>query len=62
MGLKSKNLLGLKDLTADEIEYILNTAKTMKLILNSKNKKLRICKVNIVTLFYEKQYKDKVVL
>ena len=36
MGLKSKNLLGLKDLTADEIEYILNTAKTMKLILNSK--------------------------
>ena len=54
MGLKSKNLLGLKDLTADEIEYILNTAKTMKLILNSKNKKApHLQGKSIVTLFYE---------
>ncbi|AUG57719.1 aspartate carbamoyltransferase catalytic subunit [Acetivibrio saccincola] len=54
MALRSKNLLGLKDLTADEIEYILNTAKTMKLILNSKNKKApHLQGKSIVTLFYE---------
>lgn len=38
MSLKRKDLLGLKDLNADEIEYILDTAKTMKMILASNNK------------------------
>lgn len=54
MVLKSKNLLGLKELTASEIEYILSTAKTMKIILNSKNKKTpHLQGKSIVTLFYE---------
>ncbi len=54
MALKSKDLLGLKDLTAEEIHYILNTAKTMKVILLSKNKKTpHLQGKSIITLFYE---------
>jgi aspartate carbamoyltransferase catalytic subunit len=39
MNLKTKDLLGLRDLTAEEIEHILDTAKTMKYILTTNNKK-----------------------
>jgi len=46
MILKSKDLLGLKDLTAEEIQYILNTAKTMKVILYPKTRRLLICREN----------------
>jgi aspartate carbamoyltransferase catalytic subunit len=54
MILKSKDLLGLKEVTAEEIEYILNTAKTMKLIVTSKNKKApHLQGKSIITLFYE---------
>jgi len=54
MYLKSKDLLGLKDLSAEEIEFILDTAKTMKLILSTKNKKTpHLQGKSIVTLFYE---------
>lgn len=54
MILKSKDLLGLKELTTEEIEYILNTAKTMKLIVTSKNKKTpHLQGKSIITLFYE---------
>jgi len=54
MNLKSKDLLGLKDLTADEIKYILDTAKTMKYIVTSKNKKTpHLQGKSIITLFYE---------
>ncbi|MFZ5986900.1 MAG: aspartate carbamoyltransferase catalytic subunit [Bacillota bacterium] len=54
MILKSKDLLGLKDLTAEEIDYVLNTAKTMKVILTSKNKKTpHLQGKSIITLFYE---------
>ncbi|MGI6778626.1 MAG: aspartate carbamoyltransferase catalytic subunit [Acetivibrionales bacterium] len=54
MKLKSKDLLGLKDLSAEEIEYILDTAKTMKVILTSKNKKTpHLQGKSILTLFYE---------
>lgn len=54
MVLKSKDLLGLKDLTAEEIDYILSTAKTMKVILLSKNKKTpHLQGKSIITLFYE---------
>jgi len=54
MSLKRKDLLGLKDLSADEIEYILDTAKTMKMILTSNNKKTpHLQGKSIVTLFYE---------
>lgn len=51
---KIKRPLGLKDLTAEEIQYILNTAKTMKVILLSKNKKApHLQGKSIITLFYE---------
>jgi len=54
MNLKSKDLLGLRDITAEEIEYILNTAKTMKYILSSNNKKTaHLQGKSIITLFYE---------
>jgi len=54
MSLKCKDLLGLKDLSQDEIEYILDTAKTMKHILMSNNKKTpHLQGKSIVTLFYE---------
>jgi len=54
MYLKSKDLLGLKDLSAEEIEFILETAKTMKLVLTTRNKKTpHLQGKSIVTLFYE---------
>lgn len=54
MILKSKDLLGLKDLTSEEIEHILNTARTMKLIVTYKNKKTpHLQGKSIITLFYE---------
>lgn len=54
MNLKSKDLLGLRDITAEEIEYILNTAKTMKHIMTSNNKKTaHLQGKSVITLFYE---------
>jgi aspartate carbamoyltransferase catalytic subunit len=54
MNLKSKDLLGLRDISAEEIEYILNTAKTMKCIVTSNNKKTaHLQGKSIITLFYE---------
>jgi len=54
MNLKSKDLLGLRDISAEEIEYILSTAKTMKYILSSNNKKTaHLQGKSIITLFYE---------
>ena len=54
MNLKSKDLLGLKDMTAEEIEYILETAKTMKYVLTTNNKKTpHLQGKSIITLFYE---------
>jgi aspartate carbamoyltransferase catalytic subunit len=52
--LKSKDLLGLKDISAEEIEHILETAKTMKYILTTNNKKTpHLQGKSVVTLFYE---------
>jgi aspartate carbamoyltransferase catalytic subunit len=52
--LKSKDVLGLKDMSAEEIEYILDTAKTMKYILTTNNKKTpHLQGKSIITLFYE---------
>ena len=52
--LKSKDLLGLQDITKDEIELILDTAKTMKMILESKTKNApHLRGKSIITLFYE---------
>ncbi len=54
MNLKSKDLLGLKNMDASEIEYILETARTMKMILMSRNKKTaHLQGKSIITLFYE---------
>jgi aspartate carbamoyltransferase catalytic subunit len=54
MNLKSKDLLGLKNLSAEEIEYILDTAKTMKFILTTNNKKTpHLQGKSVITLFYE---------
>lgn len=54
MNLKSKDLLGLRDISPEEIEYILSTAKTMKYILSSNNKKTpHLQGKSIITLFYE---------
>lgn len=60
MNLKSKDLLGLKDLSAEEIEYILDTAKTMKMIITSKNKRTpHLQGKSIVSLFYENSTRTK---
>ena len=54
MILKSKDILGLKEMAPEEIEHILNTAKTMKYILTTKNKKTpHLQGKSIITLFYE---------
>ena len=52
--LKSKDILGLKDLDVEEIEHILKTASTMKYILTANNKKTpHLQGKSIITLFYE---------
>lgn len=54
MILKSKDLLGLKDITKEEIQGILDTAKTMKLIIQSGTKKTpHLQGKTVITLFYE---------
>jgi aspartate carbamoyltransferase catalytic subunit len=54
MILKSKDLLGLKDISAGEIEHILDTAKTLKHVITSNIKKTpHLQGKSIVTLFYE---------
>lgn len=53
-GLSSKHLLGLRDATPEDIQLILDTAKGMKVILDSNNKKApHLQGKSIVTLFYE---------
>lgn len=54
MTLKSKDLLGIKQLTKEEIAYILSTAETMKHIIASNNKRTpHLAGKSIVALFYE---------
>lgn len=54
MKLKSKDLLSLNDLSVEEIEHILETATTMKYIMNTKNKKApHLQGRTVVNLFYE---------
>ncbi len=49
-----KDLLGIKDLTAEEIQYILSNAATMKHIIMQNNKKTpHLRGKSVVTLFYE---------
>lgn len=54
MGLRHKDLLGLQQLEADEIEEILVTAANMKKVLQSGNKKTAYLQgKTVITLFYE---------
>ena len=49
-----KDLLGLKDVTAEEIQYILDNAATMKHILSQNVKKVpHLRGKSVITLFYE---------
>lgn len=54
MQLKNKDLLGIAGLSADEINLILDTAATMKLVLSSRTKKTaHLQGQSVVTVFYE---------
>lgn len=54
MQLKHKDLLGIKDLSAEEIKLILDTAETMKMVLAANSKKTaHLQGKSIITLFYE---------
>jgi len=49
-----KDLLGIKQLSKEQIMYILKTAKNMKILVNSNNKKSpQLHGKTIITLFYE---------
>jgi aspartate carbamoyltransferase catalytic subunit len=52
--LRSKDLLGLRETSAEEIHEILNTAELMKVVITSNNKKTpHLQGRSIVTVFYE---------
>lgn len=54
MSFKRKDLLGLRDVSAEEITQILDTAEDMKAILGKSSKKsLNLEGKSIITLFYE---------
>lgn len=61
MDLINKDLLGLKDITKEEIELILDTATTMKALIKSKSKKApHLNGKTIISLFYENSTRTKV--
>ena len=52
--LRSKDLLGLRNTGADEIREILDTAKIMKQVIVSNNKKTpHLQGKSVITVFYE---------
>lgn len=54
MQLKNKDLLGIQQLCSEEIALILDTAKTMKMVLSANSKKTaHLQGKSIITLFYE---------
>lgn len=54
MALKSKDLLGLRDISCEEIEEILNTAEAMKKVVTGPTKKTsHLQGKSIINLFYE---------
>lgn len=60
MSLHRKDFFGLRDLTAEDIRYILTTAETMKYILNQKNKKSpHLQGKSVIILFYEQSARAK---
>ena len=53
MFLNRKDFLGLRDLTAEELEYVLKTAETMKFVIGQKNKKVpHLQGKSVIILFY----------
>lgn len=61
MKLSSKDILGLENISADEISYILETAKEMKKTVNSSMKKVNYLQGrSVVTLFYENSTRTRV--
>ena len=61
MKLSSKDLLGLENVSADEISFILETAKEMKKTVNSSMKKVNYLQGrSVVTLFYENSTRTRV--
>jgi len=61
MKLSSKDFLGLENVSADEISYILETAKDMKKTVNSSMKKVNYLQGrSVVTLFYENSTRTRV--
>lgn len=61
MKLRSKDLLGLYHVNADEINYILETAKDMKKIVLSSMKKVNYLQGrSVVSLFYENSTRTRV--
>ena len=60
MPMHQKDFFGLRDLSADDIRYILSTAETMKYILNQKNKKSPYLQgKSVIILFYEQSARAK---
>ena len=60
MLLTKKDFFGLRDMSAQNIRYILNTAETMKYILNQKNKKSpHLQGKSVIILFYEASARAK---
>lgn len=60
MSFSRKDFIGLKDMTADEIQYILDTAETMKYVLSQKNKKApHLQGKSVIMLYYEKSTRSK---
>ncbi len=60
MFLNRKDFLGIRDLTADELEYILKTAETMKFIISQKNKKVpHLQGKSVIILFYDSSPRAK---
>lgn len=58
--LKSKDFFGLRSMDAEEILYLLNTAETMKYVLNQKNKKSpHLQGKSVIILFYEPSARAK---
>ncbi|HIT73496.1 MAG TPA: aspartate carbamoyltransferase catalytic subunit [Candidatus Fimicola cottocaccae] len=60
MMIRRKDFFGLKNMSSDEIRYILSTAETMKYILNHKNKKVpHLQGKSVVLLFYMASAREK---
>lgn len=61
MGLQNKDILGMQQLTADEINDVLQTALNMKKVLTSGNKRTaHLQGKTVITLFYENSTRTRV--